>query len=175
MNGNAKEYALAMFAIALENESMAQVHDDLDVIREVIDENPEYIEYLVNPAVSKSERTNSLSAVFEGKVCEDVFAFLNILCDHGDTYILGDCVEEFNAMYEDYMRFSKAVVTSAVELSDDQKSRLITKISAVTGKRVEAEYVIDKALIGGISVEVDGKLFDGSVRKNLNNIKEVIS
>lgn len=175
MNGNGKEYALAMFAIALENDSMEEIHSDMVSLKQVIDENPEYLEYLVNPAVSKSERIENVAMVFEGRVCEDVFAFINILVNHGDTYCLESAIDEFNQMYEDYMHFAKAVVTSVVELTDAEKEKLISKLQQVTKKRVVAEYVIDKSLMGGITVVVDGMFYDGSVRKNLNNIKEVIS
>ncbi|MCQ2532129.1 MAG: ATP synthase F1 subunit delta [Saccharofermentans sp.] len=175
MNGNAKEYALAMFAIALENNSIAEIHDDFLSLREAFDDNTGFMEYLINPAIPKSERFECLREVFESRVCDDVFSFLNIICEHGDSYTILPTIDEFEAMYEEYMRYSKAVVTSAIELSDDQKRRLISKLQAVTGKRIEAEYIIDKSLIGGLAVTVDGKHFDGSVRKNLKNIKEEIS
>lgn len=175
MNGNAKEYALAIFAIALENDSMAQVHDDLLLVKESLDANPEYKEYLINPAIPKSERVANIEEVFKDNVCEDVFALINIIADHGDIYTLVPAIEEFNLMFEDHMRYAKAVVTSAVELTEEEKEKLMVKLRAVTNKNVEATYVIDKSLIGGLIVDVDGKIFDGSVRKNLKNLKEVIS
>ena len=60
-------------------------------------------------------------------------------------------------------------------LQGSGKSTLVKKLSEVTGKTVRASYVIDKDLLGGLSVSVDGRHYDGSVRKNLKNIKEVIS
>ncbi|MCQ2465894.1 MAG: ATP synthase F1 subunit delta [Clostridia bacterium] len=175
MNGNAKEYALAIFAVALENDSVEQVHEDLLLVRDALVENPEYKDYLVNPAIPKSERMANLELVFSEQVCDDVFAFLNIICDHGDVFTLEPAIEEFNVMFESHMRMAKAVITSAVELTEDEKTKLITKLQAVTKKNVEAVYVIDKSLIGGVTVDVDGKFYDGSVRKNLKNLKEVIS
>lgn len=175
MNGNAKEYALAVFAIALEEDSMTVIHDDLIMVKDAITENPGYMEYLVNPAIPKSERRENLKMVFESRVCGDVFAFLNILCDHGDMYVMNEAIDEFCAMYEDYMRFSKAVITSAVALTEEEKTKLVSKLQSVTNKRIEAEYQVDPSLIGGVTVDVDGKFYDGSVRKNLSNIKEVIS
>lgn len=175
MNGNAKEYALAIFAIALENDSMDQVHEDLVLVKDALRENPEYKEFLINPSIPKSERAQSIAVVFENRVCDDVFALLNIICDHGDIFTLEPAIDEFNSMYENFTRHAKAVVTSAVELTDEEKAKLVKKLCEVTKKNVDAEYVIDKSLIGGLIVDVDGKLYDGSVRKNLNNIKEVIS
>lgn len=175
MNGNGKEYALAMFAIALENDCMEEMHQDLTSVDFAIANNPEYLEFLTNPAISKAERLENIKNVFEGNVCEDVFAFLNILCNHGDMYVIISAIKEFEQMYEDYMKFADAVITSAVELTEEQKTRLVAKLSKVTDKRIRPTYVVDKNIIGGLTITVDGKYYDGSVRKNLNNLKEVMS
>ena len=175
MNGNGKEYAIALFSVMLETGTEDKVAGDLNFIDRTFKENPEYIDYLNNPSIPKSERIESLKSTFEDSVCESVFAFLNVICEHRDMSVLFSSVEEFNTMYDDYKHIATAVITSAVELSDDQKKRLVSKLSEVTGKNIHAEYEIDKNIIGGLSVVVDGKHFDGSVRKNLKNIKEVIS
>lgn len=175
MNGNGKEYAIALFSIMLESDQDHQISKDLDMVYKTVKDNPEYVEFLINPSIPKSERIRSLQEVFEGNVCDTVYSFLNVICEHQDTYALFNAIEEFRILYEDYMNIADAVVTSAVELTNAQKAKLTAKLSAVTGKTIRAEYVIDKSIIGGVAVTVDGKNFDGSVRKNLKNIKEVIS
>jgi len=175
MNGNGKEYALAMFGIALEHDNLDTMQEDLQMLKEALGENPGYLEYLINPAVKKSERLQNIKTVFEDKICEDVFAFMNILVEHEDTYAINDAINEFERMYEDYKHYATAVVTSAVELTEDEKTKLMAKLTKVTGKRIVASYEVDKNLMGGLTVEVDGMYYDGSVRKNLKNIKEVIS
>lgn len=175
MRGNGKEYAVALFSIALESEEHAQIYGDMEYLKELVNDNPEYIDYLVNSSIPKSERVNNLREVFEGRVCDPVFAFLNVLLEHRDSNVLLSAIDEFRSLYEDYMNVADAVVTSVVELTDEQKKKLISKLSLVTGRRIRATYVIDSSLIGGLSVTVDGKLYDGSIKKNLNNLKEVMS
>ena len=175
MRGNGKEYAVALFSIALESEQHAQIYGDMEYLKELVNDNPEYIDYLVNSSIPKSERVNNLREVFEGRVCDSVFAFLNVLLEHRDSNVLLSAIDEFRSLYEDYMNVADAVVTSVVELTDEQKKKLISKLSLVTGRRIRATYVIDSSLIGGLSVTVDGKLYDGSIKKNLNNLKEVMS
>ena len=175
MRGNGKEYAVALFSIALESEEHAQIYGDMEYLKELVNDNPEYIDYLVNSSIPKSERVNNLREVFEGRVCDPVFAFLNVLLEHRDINVLLSAIDEFRSLYEDYMNVADAVVTSVVELTDEQKKKLISKLSIVTGRRIRATYVIDSSLIGGLSVTVDGRLYDGSIKKNLNNLKEVMS
>lgn len=175
MNGNGKEYALAIFSIALENDNLETVRSDLLLVRDAICDDPDYLGYLISPAVPKSERLLSIAEIFEEYVEENVFAMINVLCEHGDILVLSAAVDEFVQLYEDYMNFAKAVVTSAIELSDEQKDKIVSKLSSVTGKKIQAEYIIDESIMGGVTVMVDGKYYDGSVRKNLNNLKEVMS
>ena len=175
MRGNGKEYAVALFSIALESGQHAQIYADMEYLKELVNDYPEYIDYLVNSSIPKSERVNNLREVFEGRVCDPVFAFLNVLLEHRDSNVLLSAIDEFRSLYEDYMNVADAVVTSVVELTDEQKKKLISKLSLVTGRRIRATYVIDSSLIGGLSVTVDGKLYDGSIKKNLNNLKEVMS
>ena len=67
-----------------------------------------------------------------------------------------------------------AKVTSAQELSEEEKSNLIKKLSKVKGGRIEAEYLVDEKLIGGVIVEIEGTVMDGSLRRRLQQVKEVI-
>lgn len=175
MNGSGKEYASALFSIILEGADAKDIYSDIETVDRLFRENPEYIDYLVNPSIPKSERINNLRQTFDGQVCDPVFAFLSVIMEHRDMKVLLSAIDEFRTMYEYYMNIADAVVTSAVELTEDEKKKLINKLSAVTGKSIRATYVIDKSLIGGLSVTVDGKLYDGSVKKNLKNLKEVMS
>lgn len=175
MRGGGKEYASALFSVALETGDPQEIYRDVETLDGLIKENPEYVDYLVNPSIPKSERVKSISDTFEGRVCDQVFSFLLVVMEHRDMKILLSAIDEFRSMYEYYMNIADAVVTSAVELTEEEKKKLIVKLSSVTGKSIRATYVVDKDIIGGISVTVDGRIYDGSVRKNLNNLKEVMS
>jgi ATP synthase F1 delta subunit len=159
----------------LETGDPQEIYRDIETVDGLIKENPEYVDYLVNPSIPKSERIKSISDTFEGRVCDQVFSFLLVVMEHRDMKILLSAIDEFRSMYEYYMNIADAVVTSAVELTEEEKKKLIAKLSSVTGKSIRATYVVDKDIIGGISVTVDGRIYDGAVRKNLNNLKEVMS
>ena len=70
---------------------------------------------------------------------------------------------------------SSAKVTSAVELTAEEKQKLMKKLESLCNGRVNAEYVIDTSLIGGLVVEIDGKIFDGSLRHRLRKVKDVMA
>ena len=84
------------------------------------------------------------------------------------------CNDEFNKLMCDDRAITSATITSAVELNDDEKKKLIAKLEKLSGRRVNATYKIDKTLLGGFIVEIDGKILDGSLKKQMQNIKGVI-
>ena len=71
-------------------------------------------------------------------------------------------------------KIAHATVTSAVELTEEEKNRLIAGLEARERCRVQGEYRVDPSLLGGLIVEVEGKILDGSLRHRLSEIKEVI-
>ena len=85
-----------------------------------------------------------------------------------------ECFEIFDELYKEEAKRSKAVIISAVELDDEAKRKLLDKLRSISGHTVEAEYRIDRSLIGGLIVEMDGRRIDGSLKKRLKEIKEVM-
>ena len=63
---------------------------------------------------------------------------------------------------------------TARPLTDDEKRRLIQKLESVCRGKVNAEYFVDGAVLGGLVVEIDGKVMDGTLRQRLRNVKEVM-
>ena len=62
-----------------------------------------------------------------------------------------------------------------IELSEDEKNRLVSKLEKTSGKNVNAEFVVDQSILGGIIVETDGKILDGSLKYKLKDVKEGMS
>ena len=86
----------------------------------------------------------------------------------------GRITAEYAALLDQMNRISAAEVRSAVPLSPAEKDKLRKKLEKLTGHSVVMTYTEDPSLLGGVVVEVDGKVIDGSVRTKLRQVKEVI-
>ncbi|MBO7178183.1 MAG: ATP synthase F1 subunit delta, partial [Clostridia bacterium] len=86
-----------------------------------------------------------------------------------------ESVDEYNALLNASERVFTAKVTSAQELTLEEKDKLIQKLEKSYLGKVQAEYLVDGALLGGMIVEIDGKVMDGSLRRRLQDVKEVIN
>ncbi len=168
-----KEYAVALFELAGEKGGRGELMDALSFIEGIFDVTPGLSGFLRSPAIPLSRRTDTVKEAFGDSVPETAVNFLCLLCEKGQTDLFRVAVGEYAKLYEESVRRSRAVVTSAVELTDAEKERLAEALTKKSGTdRVDVEYVIDPDIIGGIIVETGGEVMDGSVRGRLNSIKK---
>ena len=170
-----REYAEALFTLADEENAVEEYLDSLVTLKQLFDENPDYIEFLNSPAIPLGERTASIDEAFDGKMPQYVVSFIKVLCENGKMRTILLCIDEFETLARAFSNRAIATVYSAVELSDEQKDAVCKKLEAITNKRIDPIYIIDESLIGGMKIEVDGKTFDGSIKHRLGDIKDVMN
>ena len=170
-----KEYAQALFALGLEANETELYLAALKCIKDVVGENPKYLEFLSCPSIALKERTDAIKAAFKDTVPANVLNFLCLLCEKGHMNELVETINEFNELYKEENRIISAEVISAVDLSDEQKQRLVQKLEKLYCCKVQITYSLDKSLLGGVRVKVAGKVIDSSLKHRLKSIKEVIN
>lgn len=170
-----REYAEALFSLALEEEKQREYYDALVIAKAAFEESPEYMDFLSSPSIPVSERCRALEKAFDGAVPENVLSFMQLLCEKGHARSFYSCVTEYKKLLDESARISVAKVISAFALSDTEKNNIAAKLEKVSGHKVTLECSVDEKLIGGIVVEIDGKVMDGSLRHRLDEVKDVIS
>ena len=175
MTATGNNYAEALFMLAREENLIDEFYEGLKLVEDVFVETPEYLQFLATPSIPKNERTAALAAAFEGKVNARILSFLQLMCEQGKAEQVFDSTEEFYRLREWAAGTVVAVVKSVVSLTETQKTDLIKVLEKRTGKKVSLNCVIDNTLLGGIAVELDGQLLDGSVKSNLKRAREVIN
>lgn len=170
-----KEYGTALFMLACEENEQKNYAQALQNIKKVFLENPQYVEMLASPGISLTDRLNSIDAVFFGVVPEHVISYMKLLCEKGRISCFLESVEAYKALFDASERISSAKITSAVELTEAEKKKLISKLELIEKSKINAEYIVEPSLMGGLIVEVDGRIMDGSLRRRLCEIKEVMN
>lgn len=169
-----KEYAEALFALAKENGIEDIILGELRTVLELFDENPEYVVFMSSPSIPKNERLDALENAFSGKFHEYTVSFVELLCERSRINSFHDCVKDYEALYNQSKQVLKAHVTSAVPLTDDEKEKLKIKLEKKSGNTLILECDTDESILGGVIVELDGKIMDGSLKHRLQEVKEVI-
>ena len=174
MTDLSREYAEALFALAAEKDQTKDYLEALDTAATLLADNPDYVELLRCPTISKEERDGLLAQTFGQILPEQVLAFIQLLCAHGRIRSLDDCIKEYRLLYQTAVAMSTAQVVSAVPLTEQEKQQLADKLSARMGRTVTLTCTVDESLLGGMVVRVDGKVLDGSLRSRLHAVKEVM-
>lgn len=170
-----REYAEALFTLAAEENAAEEYLGSLSMLKELFEENPDYIEFLNSPAIPLSERLAAVDEAFDGRIPEYVVSFLKVLCENGKMRTVSGCIDEFEKLARELSNRAVATVYSAVALNEEQKIGICKKLEKLTKKSIDPIYIIDESLIGGVKIDVDGKTFDGSIRHRLGEIKDVMN
>ncbi len=174
MTGRGREYAVALMELAAEDGSAPAISEGLEIVGEVLHETPESLDFFASPAISRAEKEAVIAAAFDGRVCDTVLSFFTLLCEKRKVSEFDDVKREFELMYRESIRESRATVTSAAPLSGEEKARLLESLEKRSGRSVRADYRVDPSLIGGLVVEMDGTRMDGSLRHRLRDVKEAM-
>ncbi len=169
------EYAEAIFTLGCEINQVDDFSKQFKQIKAILKENPEYLNLLSSPHIPISERNAAVDAAFGNDFHEYIVSFIHILCEKRHIEKLPLIIKDFEALRKNLYNTATAKVTTAVELTDDEKKRLKATLEEKCGKKVTLKCRVDEKLLGGIVIKVDGKIIDGSLKSRLTDIKEVIS
>lgn len=168
------EYASALFSLALESGQQKQYGAALDRISGILSSEPEYLDFLASPNIPIAERCGAAEKVFGEDVPEYVMSFLQLLCEKGKIRAFHECREAYAKLLAESERVCVAKVISAAELTSAEKVALTEKLQKKTGQTVTLECSVDSSIMGGVIIEIDGKVIDGSLRTRLADVKDVI-
>ncbi len=150
--------------------------DSLRRVAGLLSESLELRRVWENPAVPAEQKRRLLDAIVEREGFEkQVRNLVAVLIDHRRVHFLPAIVDQLKNELDARMGFTEAHISSARELSDAERRTLEGQIEKVTGKKVRAQYGLDVSLLGGAVVRVGSTIYDGSVKGQLEKIKEAIS
>jgi F-type H+-transporting ATPase subunit delta len=129
-----------------------------------------------NPAVPADQKRKLLDAIVQREGLEKpVRNLVAVLIDHRRLPFLPRIVEQFEKELDSRLGFAEAQISSARELGEAEKSALEAQIQKTTGKKIRASYGLDSSLLGGAVVRVGSTIYDGSVKGQLERIREQIT
>ena len=175
MTTTSREYAEALFELAVQGGVTKETSEGLETVVSALLQQPDYRALLASPAIAKEERLNALDSTFRGKIPDILLAILRMMVSRGHVSALTGMARDYEELARGYRGESMAVVTSAVELKEAETVALRAKLEKKLGRKVTLQCQVNPDLIGGIRVEVDGRVIDGSIRNKLEEIKEVMN
>jgi F-type H+-transporting ATPase subunit delta len=165
------EYAAALADVALASGRAETLRQEVRAAASLAAESAELRNFLASPAIPREGKQALVEKlVARMGASQELRNFLFVLVDHHRTGMIGEIAREFETTLLERMGVVQASVTSARELSAPQKEKLAGRLEGLTGKKIEAQYAVDPALVGGLAVRIGSTVYDGSVRAQLDRL-----
>lgn len=168
-----RRYARALIELAEANKQTERVAKDLAEFADSFDKSRDLRDIFENPQVAPATRKKVLSALLDRMaVAPVVKSALLLLADRGRLKFIGDIAEAFQTISEERAGRVRAEVTTATDMPEAYFAELTKVLEGVTGKRVVLVKKQDPSIIAGVVTRVGDKVFDGSVRTRLGELRE---
>ena len=163
-----RRYSKAIFEIAEEKNQVKEIYEMLNSAMVLYRTDKEFKNFILNPLIDNEQKKSVLNEIFGKDNSENLNILLYIL-DKGRMNCIKYIVAEYLKIYYKKNRILDVRATFTKELTDEQKKKLINKLSQKTGKEINLEIKIDKDILGGGIIRIGDKIIDGSIRRELDN------
>ncbi len=171
LNSVTTPYAEAFLQVANETQQTEEIVSQTKEILQLIGESPELKKALSSPILEKESKKKILIQLFSDKINYSLLNLLKLLADRQRIGILVPILERFLEIYRENSNIALATVTSAVELSDEQKDLITQKIISIAGtEKLELVTKTDPSLIGGFVASVGSKVIDASIASQIRKL-----
>ena len=169
----AKRYAKALVDIGTEQNSLEKYGDELANLVGMIRESKDFRELLVNPVFTKEDKKRIAGEILERAGTDRmVINFVNVLIDRKRIDQLETIEKAYREEVDQIRGITRGEVTSAEAITEEELDRVTDALSKITGKQVLVTTKVDPYLIGGLVARVGDMVFDGTIRTQLNQLKE---
>ncbi|MEO8110315.1 MAG: ATP synthase F1 subunit delta [Ginsengibacter sp.] len=169
----AHRYAKSLVDLSIELDQFKSVHDDIMLLNSICLKSREFILMLKSPIISADKKCKIIQVITSGKISKTTQKFIKLLSAKNRESFLPDIITAFIEQYNTIKGMHKVRLTTATPVSDEIKKSFITKIESTYSKNnIELESIVDEKLIGGFVLEMEGKLIDASIIRDLNDVKK---
>lgn len=168
----AKVYGDALFEEALEKQEADGLLEEVKQLQVIWRENPSLAGLLENPKIGKEEKIGIVKNIFAGRVSDDLMGFLLVIVQKGRQREIPAICEYFVNTVKEYKNIGVAHVTTAVELKEGQKARLLKKLLDTTPYvEFEMDYNVDPSILGGMVIRIGDRVVDSSIKTQIYKLK----
>jgi F-type H+-transporting ATPase subunit delta len=175
MSSIARRYAKALFSLAREEDTLDATGGELERLAHLAADS-DVGPMLANPLLATATRRALAKTLGEQLALGPTTRnFVGLLAEHKRLDQLAGIDDQFRRLVDQELGRVRATLTSAVDLDPNESATLTRRFEQMTGKTVLTESEVDPALLGGVVVEIGGRVFDGSVRTQLERLAASIA
>ncbi len=166
------EYSYASAILELESKSIKKIRLESMNLIEIIDSNPSLMEFLSSRNNSVESKEKFVDELFKSKINNSILVTIKLLINKNKANILKGILENVVSMCNDKLNIEEGNVYTTIKLTSKDIKELETKLSKKIQKEIYLKNKIDNFILGGIKVVVGDKVWDSSVVKKIQSLKE---
>ncbi|GAB1475894.1 F0F1 ATP synthase subunit delta [Bacillota bacterium] len=170
-----KTYAKGLFLAASDGSKADEIMEEAKELSGLFEREKDFFDILCSPAISGHGKKQIIQNVFTNRLSREMLNFLMVLVDKGRVAHLPRIVRQYEKLLLESHGLSRGLIYSAVQLSPEKLRSFEEKTGSLIGKKTSLENRIDKSLIGGVRIFVEGRLIDASVKKRLSDMKDTMA
>jgi F-type H+-transporting ATPase subunit delta len=172
----ARRYATALADVVMARGEAQEVKEELAAWSEMMQSNEQLLEVFRNPTIPYEQKRKVLSTLIaRARVRPTTANFLQVLLQNQRLAELGEVNKRFAQILDERSGVVSAEVTTARPVAQSSQAALHDKLAAMTGKSVRLSFTTDEELIGGIVTRIGSTIYDGSVRNQLQQVREKLA
>jgi len=171
----ASAYARTLFELATLSDSVDDTDRGLVSAADAVRGSLDLRAALTDASVPAETKRGVLRDIFGEAVTPEALAFVTLLVERGHTELLGDVARTFGEIAEKERGIVVAEVTTAVPLDDALRASLTEKLIASLGRPVSLRETVDASILGGVVIKVAGRVLDGSVASQLEDMRRALA
>ena len=175
----ASRYARALVDVVLAPGAPLKPEDavaQLRVVAQTVVGSNELANALLTPAIQVSRKRAVMGRILQQLgVSPLIRNFVYVVIDRRRIGIIDEIAEAFELLVDERLGFVRAEVTSAEPLDQRRCSQIESELSSLTGKRMRLHFAVDAALLGGVSARIGSKVYDGSIRGQLEQLRRQLT
>jgi F-type H+-transporting ATPase subunit delta len=172
----ALRYAEAIFNVARDQKVVADVEADLAGIADLLHTTPAFAIFIKSPDIPRDEKLRIVDELFASRVKNPLsLKAVRLLLQKRREAELEGVYDAFVTLRREHERTIFVTISSSSELDKKSQSALIEKAHALTGQKIEAEFLVEPQLLGGVKIAYENVVLDGTVRGNLNKLRNRLS
>ncbi len=166
-----KRYAKALFDICIEENTIDRVAEDATQLLDLYKED-DFKLMIEHPNLSSDEKFNIIKNAFGEHLVDTLYGFFHVVFSKNRENNIYDILTAFISFVDEHKGLTVATVTTPFELTDAKIEQIKSKLSVKLSKKVDVNVVVDKSLIGGLIINVDGLLIDTSIKSSIKDLNK---
>ena len=174
-NTLARRYAKSLVQIGSEDGLIDLFREELAAIEQMFSSNADLKAAFGNPAFTSEQKKGIMKELVARAKCSELVGnFLLLLVDKNRVAFLGQIVQAYEKLADEFSGIIRPVISTAFALDDSQIASIKSALEKKTGKKVIPQVLVDKSLLGGVVTQIGDIAYDSSVKTQLKRIQDIL-